>query len=181
VKEHLLLPRQNKLRLPIGAPKASATGSAEVPIHTTEAERKTAEEPDLEETAGSPEPELPKMAKTPAITPKRRRMASMLDAVMETARVLTPTPMKKVAEAATARAKTEAGPLVLTEAEPAETEQSAEQESLDAGLILEKKVVPEKAKFAIPEAPSEYCDFVIRHASGKMLSEEEITEAKHYA
>jgi hypothetical protein len=161
--------------------KASTTGSAEVPIHTAEAERKTAEEPDRVETARPPEPELPKVTKTPAITPKRRRMESVLDTVMETARVLTPTPVKKVAEAATARAKIEAGPSVPTEAESAETEQRAEQESLDAGLILEKKVVPEKAKSAIPEAPSEDCDFIIRHASGKRLSEEEIAEAKHYA
>jgi hypothetical protein len=67
-------------------------------------------EPDREETAGPPEPKLSMEAKTPAITPKRRRMASVLDAVMETARVLTPTPVKNIVEAATARAETEAGP-----------------------------------------------------------------------
>jgi hypothetical protein len=72
-------------------PKVSATGSAEVPIHTTKAEGKTAEKPDQEETIGPPEPELLKVAKTPTITPRRRRMASVLDAVMETARALTPT------------------------------------------------------------------------------------------
>jgi hypothetical protein len=162
-------------------PKVSATGSAEVPIHTVEAKGKTVDKPDREETIGPPEPEWPKVAKTTAITPKRRGMASVLDAVMETARALTPTPVKKVAEAATAHAETEAGPSVPAEAEHAETEQRAEQESLDAGLILEKKVVPAKAKSAIPEAPSEDCDFIIRHASGKRLSEEEIAEAKHYA
>jgi hypothetical protein len=37
-------------------------------------------------------------------------MTSVLDAVMDTSRALTPTPVKKVAEAVTARAKTEAGP-----------------------------------------------------------------------
>jgi hypothetical protein len=155
-------------------PKVSATGLAEVPIHTAEAEGKTAEKPDREETTGPPEPELPKVAKTPVITPKRRRMASVLNAVMEMTRALTPTPVRRVAEAAIACAKTEAGPSVLAETEPAETEQRAEQESSDAGLILEKKVVPEKAA-------SEDCDFIIRHASRKRLSEEEIAEAKHYA
>jgi hypothetical protein len=70
---------------------------------------------------------------------------------------------------------------VPAEVEPAETEQRAEQESLDAGLILRKKVMPEKAKSAIPKAPFKDCDFIIRHASGKRLSEEEIMEAKHYA
>jgi hypothetical protein len=48
-------------------------------------------------------------------------------------------------------------------------------------MALEKKDAPEKARSPIPEAPSEDPDFIIRHASGKKLSEKEITEAKHYA
>jgi hypothetical protein len=47
-------------------------------------------------------------------------------------------------------------------------------------MALEKDVA-EKAKSPAPEAPSETLDFIIRHASGKRLSEEEIAEAKHYA
>jgi hypothetical protein len=103
-------------------PKVAATGSAEAPKHTTEAKGKAAEKPDREKTAGPPEPELPKVLKAPAITPKRRRMASVLDAVMETTRALSPAPAKKVAEAATTRAETEVGPSVPTEAEPTGTE-----------------------------------------------------------
>jgi hypothetical protein len=75
----------------------------------------------------------------------------------------------------------EAGPSVLTEAVPAGTEQRTEQESSDAGLALEKKDAPEKVKSSTPEARSEDLEFIIRHASGKRLSEEEIAEAKHYA
>jgi hypothetical protein len=41
--------------------------------------------------------------------------------------------------------------------------------------------VAEKSKSPAPEAPSEYLDYIIRHASGKRLSKEEILEAKHYA
>jgi hypothetical protein len=130
--------------------------------------------------AGPPEPELPKVAKTPAKTPKRRIMASVLDAVMETTRALTPTPMKEVAKNVIARAETEARPSMPMEAEPAATEQRAEQESPDTSMALEKDVA-EKAKSPVPEAPSEDLDFIIRHASGKRLSEEEIAEAKHYA
>jgi hypothetical protein len=48
-------------------------------------------------------------------------------------------------------------------------------------LALEKKDAPEKVKSSTPEARSEDLDFIIRHASGKRLSEEEIVEAKHYA
>jgi hypothetical protein len=123
---------------------------------------------------------LPKVAKAPATTPKRRRRASVLDAVMETTRALTPTPVKKVAETVTARAETEARPSVPAEAEPAATEQRAEQEFSDISMALEKDVA-EKAKPPAPKAPSEGLDFIIRHVSGKRLSEEEITEAKHYA
>jgi hypothetical protein len=46
------------------------------------------------------EANLPKMQKAPAATPKRRRMASVLDAVMDTIKALTPAPIKKVAEVA---------------------------------------------------------------------------------
>ena len=115
---------------------------------------------------------MPKVAKTPVITPKRRRMASVLDAVMEMTRASTPTPVKKVAETVMARAETKAGHSVPAEAEPAATEQKAEQEFPDTNMALENDVA---------EASSEDIDFIIRHASRKKLSEEEIAEAKHYA
>jgi hypothetical protein len=67
-----------------------------------------------------------KISKAPAITPKRRRMASVLDAILESTRALTPAPTKKIAEAPTARVETEVGPSVPTEAEPAATEQRTE-------------------------------------------------------
>jgi hypothetical protein len=103
----------------------------------------------------------------------------VLDAVMETTRALTPTPMKKVVETVTAHAETEAGPSMPAKAEPAATEQRAEQELPDTSMALEKDVA-EKAKSPAPEAPSEDLDFIIGHALGKRLSEEEIAEAKHY-
>jgi hypothetical protein len=40
--------------------------------------------------------------------------------------------------------------------------------------------VTEKAKPPVPEALAEDIDYIVRHASGKKLSEEEILEAKHY-
>jgi hypothetical protein len=48
-------------------------------------------------------------------------MASVLDAVMETTRALTPTPVKKGAEAATTHAEIEAGPSMPAETKPAVT------------------------------------------------------------
>ena len=85
-------------------------------------------------------------------------MASVLDAVMETARALTPTPVKKIIETISAHAKIEAGPSAPAEAEATATEQRAEGESPDTGMALEKKDAPEKAKSPIPEASSEYLD-----------------------
>jgi hypothetical protein len=38
-----------------------------------------------------------------------------------------------------------------------------------------------EAESPAPKAPSKYLDYIICHASGKRLSEEEIFEAKHYA
>jgi hypothetical protein len=169
----------------------SAEESTEVPkvpmAEPAEAKEEAAKKPELEKVIVLPEilslpaeAELPKVTKAPATTPKRRRMASVLDAVMETTRALTPAPAKKVAEVVTARAETEAGPSVPAEAEPAATEQRAEQEFPDTSMAVEKDVA-EKAKSPAPEAPSENLDFIVRYASGKRLSEEEIAEAKHYA
>ena len=107
-------------------------------------------------------------------------MASVLDAVLESTRA-TPAPAKETAEAATTCAELEAGPSVPTEAEPAGTEQRTERGSSDAGLAPEKKDTSKKVKSPTPEAPSEDLDFIIRHASVKRLSAEEIAEAKHYA
>jgi hypothetical protein len=160
--------------------KVSAAEPAEVPIQIGEAEEKIAKKLDREDKTGPPEIELLKVAKTPAITPKRRRMASVLDAVMETTRSLTPTPMEKAAEAVTAHAEAEAGPSAPAEAEPATTKQRARDELPDASIALEKNVT-EKAKSPALEAPSEDLDYIIGHASGKPLSKEEVLEAKHYA
>jgi hypothetical protein len=161
---------------------------SKVPIvGSAEANDGAAEEPELEKTIVLPEilsppveAELPKVTKAPATTPKRRRMASVLEAIMETTKALTPAPAKKVAEAATTQAAAEAGPSVPTETKPTATEDKAEQESPNAGMAAERDVT-EKAKSPAPEAPSEDLDYIIRHASGKTLSEEEILEAKHYA
>jgi hypothetical protein len=161
-------------------PKVPIVGSAE-------AKDGVAKEPELEKTVMLPkilsppaEAELPKVTKAPATTPKRRRMASVLDAVIETTKELTPAPAKKVAEAATTEAEAEARPSVSAKTKPAVTEEGAEQESPGTGIATGKEIA-EEAKSPGPEALSENLDFIIRHASGKRLSEGEIAEANHYA
>jgi hypothetical protein len=69
----------------------------------------------------------------------------------------------------------EARPSEPAKEKPLEIEEkAAEKEAIEQTLS-------EKATTPTPEAPSEDLDYVIRHASGKRLSEEEIFEAKHYA
>jgi hypothetical protein len=169
----------------IGQEKIESAGALK---HSAEATEKVAEVLELGELAGmqkilSPplEPELPKVPRAPVITPKRRRMASVLDAVLESIRVSTPAPAKETVEAATVHVETEAGTSVPIETEPTGTGQSNEQGPSDVSLVLEKEDAPKKVESPTPEAPIEELDFIIRHASGKKLSEEEIAEVKHYA
>jgi ribosomal protein L14 len=58
---------------------------------------------------------LLKVQKAAAATPKRRMMASVLDAVIETMKALTPAPTKKVAEVIKVQARAEAGSSVPIE------------------------------------------------------------------
>jgi hypothetical protein len=50
-----------------------------------------------------------------------------------------------------------------------------------ASLILEKESVPKKSKSPVPEIPARELEFIVRHASGKLLSKEQIAEARQYA
>jgi hypothetical protein len=129
----------------------------------------------------SSEVPMPKAQKGSAATPKRRRMANVLDVVLETAKTLSSVPSRKIVEAskaqpeaetkqaevevATIEAETEAGPSEPTETEPA---------------IVEEKAT-EQVKAPASEASKESIDYIIRHASGKRLSQEEKLEALHYA
>jgi hypothetical protein len=84
---------------------------------------------------------VPKVQKGSVVTPKRRRMANVLDVVLETTKTLSPAPTRKVAEAAkaqpkvdtkkaeieaaTIQAENEAGPSVPTEMEPADPKEKS--------------------------------------------------------
>jgi hypothetical protein len=152
------------------------------------------DEPNVEEIIKMPkilslptEANLPKVQKASVATPKRRRMANVLDAVLETKKALSPAPSKKIAqseaksrvEAETRRAKAEAtrveaeaeaGPSMPTETEPTTPKEKAAEQ-----------IAPEKIETPAPEALIKNIDYIIRHASGKKLSEEEMLEARHYA
>jgi hypothetical protein len=125
--------------------------------------------------------EATKRHKGLAVTPKRKRMVNVLD-VLETIKSSSTTPKKIAktsevhietfdAEASKPQSETEAGP-----SEPAKVK-SLEAEKTE----IAEQILSEKTSTAAPEASSKIRDDIVRHASGKRLSEEEIFEANHYA
>jgi hypothetical protein len=155
------------------------------------------EEPKIEGTkmleilSPSSEVIVPKAKKkSSTATPKRRRMANVLD-VLETVKTLNSTPSKKIVEASKAQteveteqaeieaaviqAGTKAGPLEPAEIKPTEIEEKATEEKSIEQVLSEKVATP------APEALKESIDYIIRHASRKVLSKEEEREAQHYA
>jgi hypothetical protein len=140
---------------------------------SVEASTELAEEPKLEKAteqlkALSPPctTELPKPSSIPATTPRKRRMASVLDAIMESMKISTPASTK--------------GPSTISKTGPSKVPAEA-RPSESAPMILEKESASEKSKSLAPEAPAKELEFIVRHASGKQLSEEQIAEAKQYA
>jgi hypothetical protein len=143
----------------------------------------------LEVLSPSAEVEVPKTQKDLAATPKRKRMASVLD-VLETIKTSSSTPGKIAtaskaqieietklieAEATMSQADAKAGPSEPAKEKSFETgEKAAKEEAIE-------QILPKKVATPTPEAPSEALNYIIQHASRKRLSEEENFEAKHYA
>jgi hypothetical protein len=127
--------------------------------------------------------------KSSVMTPRRKRMVNVLD-ILETPDSKRPSSTKKAIEADKAKqikdkveaieAKTEARPEAPVGTKLAATEQGAEDVFPDTNIAFEKGAAKETESL-IPEAPFEDLDYIIRHASGKKLSIEEIFEGKHYA
>jgi hypothetical protein len=174
--------------------EASSATEAKKPIPAQKTEELTAtpkaeriEEPKAEGTkiseilSPSAEVGVPQTQKGPAVTPKRKRMVNVLD-VLETIKSSSTT-LKKIAEtpkvqikafsAETTKhqAETEAGP-----SEPANVKSLETKETEVAEQILAEEIGT-----AAPEAFSEAFNYILRHASGKKLSEKEKQEAQFYA
>jgi hypothetical protein len=185
------IPPTQKAEEPATMPKEASVGLAK-----SKTEEDKAEKPNIEETktleivSPSSEVTVPKAQKSSATTPKRRRMANVLD-VLETVNTLNSTPSKKIAEASKAQteveteqaeieaaviqAGTKAGPLEPAEIKPTKIEEKATEEKAI------EQISPEKVATPAPEALKESIDYIICHASGKVLSKEEEREAQHCA
>jgi hypothetical protein len=182
-----IVPPAQRTEEPAIMPKLSL-----VELVETKADKDKAEGSKIEEItemseilSPSTEATVPKTQKNSATTPKRRRMANVLDVVLETAKSLSSTPRKNAeasktqpevetkqteVEAIIIQAETEAGPSEPARTEPAVTEEKAAEQ-----------IASEKVEAAATEASKESTDYIIRHASGKRLSQEEKLEALHYA
>jgi hypothetical protein len=132
-------------------------------------------------TSPSAEVTVSKAQKGLTTTPKRKRMVNVLDALETIKTNCTP---RKIVEAPKTQSKTK-----LTEAEAAksqvETEagpsEPAKEKSLETGEKETEKEGAEQTATPTPEASSEVLDYIVRHASGKRVSEEEKREAQYYA
>jgi hypothetical protein len=162
----------------------------EVPAIEKMKEPRTEETKTSEVLSPSAKIETGKSQKGPTVTLKRKRMVNVLD-VLETIKSSSITPKKTVetsevsteafvAEASKQQFETEAGPSEPTKVKPLETEETKITEAAEKIKMLEPILVEEIDTVA-PEAPSKIYDYIVRHASGKKLSEEEIFEANHYA
>jgi hypothetical protein len=166
-------------------PKASSAKLAELKadnIEEIEVERTKI----LEVISPSAEVTVLNAQKDVTATPKRKRMVNVLD-VLETIKTCS-TPGKTAesskmqtetklteAEAAKSQTEIEAGP-----SEPAK-EKSLETGEKETEKEAAKQILPEKTVTSTPEASSEVPYYIVRHTSGKRLSEEEKREAQYHA
>jgi hypothetical protein len=175
-KESTLLPETEEL--------------AEVPATEKMEKPRTEEAKTSEILSPSAKIETGKNQKGPTVTPKRKRMVNVLD-VLETIKSSSITPKKTVetsevstkafvAEASKQQFEIEAGPSEPMKVKPLETEETKIAKTTEK-IKMSEPILVEEIDTAAPEAPSKIYDYIVRHASGKKISEEEIFEANHYA
>jgi hypothetical protein len=144
----------------------------------------------LEVLSPSAKVESEKSQKGPTVTPKRKRMVNVLD-VLETIKSSSITPKKTigtsevsteafVADTSKHQLEAEAGPSEPSKEQSLETEETKVTKATKK-MEMSEPALAEEIDTATPEASSKIYDYIVRHASGKKLSEEEIYEANHYA
>jgi hypothetical protein len=124
---------------------------------------------------------MPRAQKDLTTIPKRKRMVNVLD-VLETIKSSSSTSTiaaevpktQTEAEATKSQVETETGLSEPTKKEFLEIEKETEKEPAE-------EILSEKIATPIPEASSEASDYVLRHASGKNLTEKEKREAQFFA
>jgi hypothetical protein len=149
------------------APLATET----VHVMLIEASADPVKEPEPEKATEQPKvlvTALPKLSATATTTPRKRRMASVLESVKTP--ISTEASGRKIEDAR--KVVTGSASSAHTEVEPSETTPVKLMEE----STLEKPTTP------TPEAPSlGDLNYIVRDASGKQLSAEQLAETQHYA
>jgi hypothetical protein len=174
-------PPTQKIEEPAAMTKAPSAKLAERKTDKTEEPRIKGAKT-LEVLSPSAEVTVPKAQKGLVATPKRKRMASVLD-VLESVKASSSIPSGKIAEAskmqteaktkpaeaeaAVSQASAEARPSESADKQPSEIEEKAAEEETIEHSLPKKTLVPAR------EALKENIEYIIRHASGKRLSKEE--------
>jgi hypothetical protein len=182
-------PPTQKIEEPAAMPKAPSAKLAEPRTDKTK-EPRIEEIKTLEVLSPSAEVTVSKAQKGLAATPKRKRMASILD-VLESVKASSSILSGKIieaskmqieaktklaeVEAAMSQDSAEARPLEPADKQPSEIEEKAVGEEAIEQSLSKKTPAP------APEALKENIEYIICHASGKRLSKEEEREAQHYA
>jgi hypothetical protein len=163
--------------------KATPLALKTIPAMTVEASAGPAEESETKSTKAEEHSKLlspptttrlPKLTTTAITTPKKRRMASVLDVVLKSTKILTPASTeapedkaKDLREVSIASAFSAHIEAETSGAKPAE---------------LAKESLHESPTLPAHEAPSQVdLEYIVRHASGKKLSKEQVIEVQHYA
>jgi hypothetical protein len=117
---------------------------------------------------------LPKLSATATTTPRKRRMASVLDVVLETMKMPTPASIEA------SGGKIEDAREVVFASISSVNAKAGYSEAAPVKLVGEN--VPKKPTSPAPEAPPEGdLNYIVRHASGKQLSVEQMAETQYYA
>ena len=120
-----------------------------------------------------------KNEKVPAVTLKRKRMANVLD-VLETIKSSSTPPKKAAATPETTEISDSKAPSQETETEAGPSEPAKIKPLESETEKITKPTFIEETGVIAPEA-FKVRDYIVRHASGKKLSEKEEQEAQHYA
>jgi hypothetical protein len=150
------------------------------PAMSVEASADPVKEPESEKTA-----EQPKVLSPPAViglsklstttaTPRKRRMASVLDVVLESMKVPTPVSAEVSGEKSedTREVITASAVTALAEIRPSKV----------VPVRLMEESLPKKTTSPAPKAPPHGdLEYIVRHASRKQLSLDQIAEVQHYA
>jgi hypothetical protein len=175
-------PPTQKIEEPATMPKAPSAKLAEPKTDKIE-EPRIERTKTLEVLSPSAEVAVLKAQKGLTATPKRKRMASVLD-VLESVKASSSIPSGKIAEvetkpaeveAAVGQGNAEAGPSEPVDKQPSKIEKKAAEKEATEQSLPEKSVTP------TPEVLKENIEYIIRHALGKKHSKEEEREAQHYA